>query len=78
MKSLDSQSPAARHLAEGRYVLRNLDAAGLTACPIPWMREAGWNPGLRDAETFITADPLGFLVGELDGQPITLLRIPAY
>jgi hypothetical protein len=70
MKSLDPQSPAARHLAEGRYVLRNLDTAGLAACPIPWMREAGWNPGLRDAETFITADPLGFLVGELDGQPI--------
>jgi hypothetical protein len=70
MKSLDPQSPAARHLAEGRYVLRHLDAAGLAACPIPWMQAAGWNPGLRDAETFITADPLGFLVGELEGQPI--------
>lgn len=70
MKSLDPLSPAARDLAAGRYVIRHLDAAGLAATPIPWMRDAGWNPGLQDAETFITADPLGFLVGELDGQPI--------
>lgn len=70
MKSLAPQSSAARHLATGRYAIRNLDSAGLAAFPIPWMRDAGWNPGLHDAETFITADPLGFLVGELDGQPI--------
>ncbi|RBP45888.1 acetyltransferase (GNAT) family protein [Roseimicrobium gellanilyticum] len=70
MKRLATNSDAARDLASGRYRIRKLDAGGLAAVPIPWMRDAGWNPGLHDAETFITADPDGFLVGELDGQPI--------
>lgn len=70
MKRLDSHCEAARDLASGRYCIRALDAAGLAAVPIPWMRDTGWNPGLHDAETFITADPAGFLVGELDGRPI--------
>lgn len=70
MKHLSPTSDAARDLDSGRYRIRKLDAAGLAAVPIPWMREAGWNPGLHDAETFITADPEGFLVGELDGRPI--------
>lgn len=70
MKHLSPTSDAARDLASGHYRIRKLDAAGLATVPIPWMREAGWNPGLHDAETFITADPDGFLVGELDGQPI--------
>jgi hypothetical protein len=70
MKRLDPKSPAAHHLASGRYVIRQTDAAVLAEVHIPWMREAGWNPGLHDSETFICADPQGFLVGELDGRPI--------
>jgi RimJ/RimL family protein N-acetyltransferase len=70
MKHLSPSSDAARDLASGRFRIRNLDAAGIADVPIPWMRDAGWNPGLHDAETFIMADPEGFLVGELDGQPI--------
>lgn len=70
MKRLDPHSEAALHLASGRYRIRNLDVAGLAAITIPWMREAGWNPGLHDAGTFYTADPEGFFVGELDGEPI--------
>jgi hypothetical protein len=73
MKRLAPDSEAARDLASGRYRIRTLDAAGLAAVPIPWMRDASWNPGLHDAETFITADPDGFLVGELDGQPIATI-----
>jgi len=70
VKRLDPESPAARHLASGRYVIRQADAAILAEVHIPWMREAGWNPGLHDSETFIRADPRGFLVGKLDGKPI--------
>ena len=70
MKHLDPNSPAARGLVSSRYRIRKLDAAGLAAIPIPWMLKAGWNPGRHDAETFFTADPDGFLVGELDGEPI--------
>lgn len=70
MKRLDLNSPAARDLASGRYRIRKLDAAGVAAIVIPWLRAAGWNPGLHDAETFFTADSDGFLVGELDGELI--------
>ena len=70
MKLLDPQSPAARQLASGQYVIRQADATVLDKVHIPWMREAGWNPGRHDCETYICADPQGFLVGELDGQPI--------
>jgi hypothetical protein len=70
MKRLDPASAAARNLASGRYVIRQADSAVLAQVHVSWMRAAGWNPGRHDAETFIAADPAGFLVGELDGLPI--------
>ena len=33
----------------------------------------GWNPGLHDADCFHAADPEGFLVGLLDGEPISCI-----
>ena len=78
MKYLDPRSPAARNLASGRYRIRTLDAGEMAAVPIPWMREAGWNPGLHDAETFFAADRNGFLVGELDGEPIASVSAVRY
>lgn len=70
MKRLDPGSPAARDLASGRYLIRVMTPRDLHDVAIPWMRDAGWNPGLHDADTFLPADPAGFLVGELDGTPI--------
>jgi RimJ/RimL family protein N-acetyltransferase len=78
MKQLDPLSPASRDLASGRYRIRKLDAAGLFSITIPWMRDAGWNPGLHEAETFYSADPDGFLVGELDGEPIATVSAVRY
>lgn len=37
---------------------------------IDWGAKEGWNPGLYDAECFYRADPKGFFVGLLNGQPI--------
>jgi ribosomal protein S18 acetylase RimI-like enzyme len=37
---------------------------------VDWAAAEGWNPGLRDADCFHAADPEGFLVGLLDGEPI--------
>jgi GNAT superfamily N-acetyltransferase len=34
---------------------------------VDWAAAEGWNPGLADAECFVTADPDGFLLGEQDG-----------
>lgn len=70
MKVLDPASPAARDLASGRFRIRTMTAAEMAVVTIPWMADAGWNPGLHDAATFVTADPDGFLLGELDGEPI--------
>jgi GNAT superfamily N-acetyltransferase len=38
----------------------------------------GWNPGLNDAECFFSADPDGFLIGELDGEPIGCISAVSY
>jgi GNAT superfamily N-acetyltransferase len=37
---------------------------------IKWAETEGWNPGINDAECFYAADPLGFFMGELEGEPI--------
>nr|WP_202434483.1 MULTISPECIES: GNAT family N-acetyltransferase [unclassified Streptomyces] len=43
-----------------------------------WAHEEGWNPGLTDGQAFFTADPCGFLVGRLDGEPVTSVSVVRY
>jgi len=38
----------------------------------------GWNPGLSDAECFYAADPEGFFVSELNGEPIATISAVRY
>jgi len=38
----------------------------------------GWNPGLDDAGAFRAADPEGFLIGLLDGEPIGCVSAVSY
>jgi hypothetical protein len=45
---------------------------------LQWAIAEGWNPGLYDAEPFYVTDPAGFLLGELDGQPIGSVSAVAY
>lgn len=45
---------------------------------IEWAAEEGWNPGLHDAECYYAADPAGFLVGVLDGEPIATISAVNY
>ena len=78
MKQLDPASAAARDLASGRYRIRPMTVEEVDRIAIAWMRDAGWNPGLHDAATFHGADPEGFLVGLLDGEPIACLSAVAY
>lgn len=77
-KRLDPQSQAAKDIASGRYIIREMTVADIRDVAITWMKAAGWNPGIHDAETFITADPRGFLVGELDGKPIACVSAVRY
>jgi GNAT superfamily N-acetyltransferase len=45
---------------------------------IEWAAREGWNPGLNDAACFYTADPGGFLVGELAGEPVGCISAVSY
>lgn len=38
----------------------------------------GWNPGLHDAACFAAADPHGFLVAEVDAQPVGCVSAVSY
>jgi GNAT superfamily N-acetyltransferase len=45
---------------------------------VDWAAAEGWNPGLADAACFATADPGGFLIGELDGAPAATISCVNY
>ncbi len=39
---------------------------------LSWAAAEGWNLGVDDVDNFYLADPGGFLLGELNGEPIVL------
>jgi hypothetical protein len=43
-----------------------------------WAAQEGWNPGRNDPACFHAADPDGFFIGLLDGQPVASLSAVAY
>ncbi|MET9962906.1 GNAT family N-acetyltransferase [Streptomyces sp. NPDC006326] len=43
-----------------------------------WAEEEGWNPGDSDRFAFAVADPAGFLVGRIDGEPVGSLSAVRY
>ncbi|MFF1369113.1 GNAT family N-acetyltransferase [Streptomyces virginiae] len=43
-----------------------------------WADEEGWNPGDSDRFAFAVADPDGFLVGRLDGEPVACISAVRY
>ena len=45
---------------------------------IEWAAAEGWNPGLNDAACFRAADPDGFLLGCVDGEPVATISAVRY
>lgn len=43
-----------------------------------WAGDEGWNPGNTDAHAFFAADPGAFLIGRLDGEPVTCISVVKY
>jgi hypothetical protein len=43
-----------------------------------WAGDEGWNPGNTDIYAFFASDPGGFLVGRLDGEPVTCISVVKY
>ena len=62
---------------EAGYVTRTMSRDEI-ALAIGWAAQEGWNPGLHDAETFPAADPQGFFVGALDGEPVASISVVKY
>lgn len=48
------------------------------ATAIEWAGNEGWNPGQDDLEAFFAADPEGYLMGFLDGEPVTSISAIRY
>ena len=61
----------------GDYEIRAMSRSELDLA-IGWARDEGWNPGIHDATPFHAADPEGFLVGVLDGRPISSISVVRY
>ena len=62
---------------EAGYVTRTMSRDEV-ALAIEWAAQEGWNPGLHDAETFRAADPQGFFVGTLEGEPVASISVVKY
>jgi GNAT superfamily N-acetyltransferase len=45
---------------------------------VAWAAAEGWNPGPHDADAFHHADPDGFLLAELDGEPVGCISSVTY
>ncbi|MEV6398650.1 GNAT family N-acetyltransferase [Streptomyces sp. NPDC051907] len=43
-----------------------------------WADAEGWNPGRTDGTAFFAADPHGFLIGRLDGEPAACISVVRY
>src|SRR5262245_26749016 len=59
------------------YDIRVMTRAELDLA-VDWAAQEGWNPGLDDARAFHAADPDGFFVGMLDGEPVASISLVAY
>lgn len=45
---------------------------------IEWAAHEGWNPRLNDSETFFETDPQGFLLAEIDQEPVGMISCVRY
>ncbi|MGB7087266.1 MAG: GNAT family N-acetyltransferase [Phormidesmis sp.] len=59
------------------YTIRTMTRQELDLA-IEWAAAEGWNPGLHDADCFYAADPNGFLIGVLTGEPIACISVVKY
>ena len=60
------------------YIIRKMTQAEMASIAIEWAAMEGWNPGLQDSEAFYAADPDGFLVGILNGEPVACISAVRY
>jgi RimJ/RimL family protein N-acetyltransferase len=64
-------------MVENGFVIRQM-AKDDVELAVNWAAQEGWNPGLNDAACFYSADPHGFFIGELNGEPIGCISAVSY
>jgi len=45
---------------------------------LDWAAAEGWNPGLHDGDCYHAADPRGFLIGRVGGEPAATISVVRY
>lgn len=61
-------------MSAGQPVFRTATADEV-ALTLDWAAAEGWNPGLEDAGAFRAADPKGFFVADVNGQPVAAISV---
>ncbi|MEO1134069.1 MAG: GNAT family N-acetyltransferase [Cyanobacteria bacterium J06639_1] len=64
-------------MAEPQYNILPMSRDDLDTA-IAWAAAEGWNPGLYDAKSFFAADPSGYWMGVLEGEPIASISAVKY
>src|SRR5205823_4623469 len=72
-----SDEPRNRRSPMTTLNIRPMTVADL-ALVLTWAEAEGWCPGNHDAPCFHAADPTGFLLGEVDGEPVGCIATVAY
>jgi predicted GNAT family N-acyltransferase len=62
---------------ENNFLVRTMTKDDLKIA-LSWADSEGWNPGIDDVDNFYIADPGGFLIGELNGEPISCISVVRY
>lgn len=70
-------NPSTSGTHDSTFVVRRMTRPQVDLA-IEWAAAEGWNPGLHDAACFHSADPNGFFMGELDGEPVGCISAVAY
>jgi ribosomal protein S18 acetylase RimI-like enzyme len=61
----------------GDLTIEAMDARDLEQV-LGWAAAEGWNPGLGDADAFLAADPEGFLIARVAGEPAASISVVRY
>jgi hypothetical protein len=67
----------AKTMNSEKFVIRPMTLSDLELV-IQWEAAEGWNPGINDAVPFYAADKNGFLIGEINGTPISSISAVKY
>lgn len=59
------------------YTIRTMNRNEINIA-IEWAAKEGWNPGLHDADCYLSADQNGFLMGFLGDEPIASISVIRY